>query len=235
MGAIKHIFREVSPEATDFSFYFDNDGIKEAGGDYCYNLFIVTFDRWGRASGFQVDEYNKISEELYDVADSFSMVPGDMFPTFKRAMEYHGFNYSPTACHKLKEITAEYDEKGADPETIAAYLTFKTGKPWDVVSARGYSQGDYCEIVYCEDFHKNPRAYGEIWLGAGREFCVIDLDDDGNEIDSCYGYIVADCEAWTDEEYKKIVCSWAGIPEEETRLEMVDGETVTKTYKYRTA
>lgn len=235
MENIKHIIREVSPEATDFSFYFDDDGIKEAGGDYCYNLFIVTFDRWGRGSGFQIDEYNKIAEELYDVADSFSMVPGDMFPTFKRAMEYHGFDYSPTACHKLKEITAEYDEKGADPETIAAYLTFKTGRPWDVVSARGYNQGDYCQVVYCKDFHEEPKAYGEIWLGAGKEFCVIDLDDDGNEVGTVYGYIVADCQAWKDEDYKRLVCEWAGISPEETMLKMIDGSHTWTEYEYRTA
>ena len=33
MGNIRKIFREVAPEAMDFSFYFDDDGIKEAGGD----------------------------------------------------------------------------------------------------------------------------------------------------------------------------------------------------------
>lgn len=232
---IKHIIREVEPEATDFSFYFDNDGIKEAGGDFCYNIFVLSFDRWGRVEGFQAEEYKRISEELYDISDSFSMVPGDMFPTYKAAMIYHGFDYSPTACHKLKEITAEYDKKGADPETIAAYLTFKTGKPWDTVSARGYSQGDYCQVLYCKDFHSNPKAYGEIWLGAGKEFCVIDLDEDGNEESACYGYIVADCEAWKDEDYKRLVCSWACISEEETQLEMIDGYHTYTKYDYRTA
>lgn len=232
---IKHIVRELPPEQCKFSYYFDDDGIKEAGGDFCYNLFIVTFDRWGRGDGFQIREYNKIAEELYDVSGSFSMVPGDMFPTFKRAMEYHGFDYSPTACHKLKEITAEYDEKGADPETIAAYLTFKTGRPWDVVNARGYCQGDFCEIVYCKEFHSCPEAYGEIWLGAGKEFCVIDLDDDGNEADTVYGYIVADCQARKDEDYKRLVCEWAGISPEETMLEMIDDWHTRTEYEYRTA
>lgn len=232
---IKNIVRELPPEQCEFSFYFADDGIKEAGGDFCYNLFIVTFDRWGRGDGFQISEYNKIAEELHDVSDSFSLVPGDMFPTFKRAMEYHGFDYSPTACHKLKEIAAEYDEKGADPETIAAYLTFKTGRPWDVVSARGYNQGDYCQVVYCKDFHEEPKAYGEIWLGAGKEFCVIDLDDDGNEVGTAYGYIVADCQAWKDEDYKRLVCEWAGISPEETMLEMIDGWHTRTEYEYRTA
>lgn len=42
---IKYIIREVPPEQTEFSFYFDNDGLKEIGGDYCYNLFIVAQSR----------------------------------------------------------------------------------------------------------------------------------------------------------------------------------------------
>ena len=37
----KYIIREVDPESCDFSYYFDDDGLSEAGGDFCYTLFIV--------------------------------------------------------------------------------------------------------------------------------------------------------------------------------------------------
>ena len=116
-------------------------------------------------------------------------------------------------------------------------ILLKTGKKWTTTSARGYCQGDYCQILYCEEFHqqKDAQAYGEIYLGAGREFCTIDLDDDGNEADACYGYIVADCYAWKDEDYKRLVCEWAGIPEDETRLEMVDKVSYKAVVSYRTA
>ena len=57
----------------------------------------------------------------------------------------------------------------------------------------------------------------------------------GEEIDSCYGYIVADCEAFRDEEYKKLVSDWAGIKPEECTLEMIDGCSTHTTYNYRTA
>lgn len=62
-------------------------------------------------------------------------------------------------------------------------------------------------------------------MGCGKEFCVIDVDEGGNETDECYGYIIADCQARQDEDYKKLVCEWDGINEEETRLEMIDGST----------
>jgi len=53
--------------------------------------------------------------------------------------------------------------------------------------------------------------------------------------DSCYGYIVADCQARRDEDYKKIVCEWAGIAEDETQLEMIDSYTTYTHANYRIA
>ena len=35
MNKIKNIIREVPPEACELSFYFDDDGLTEAGGDFC--------------------------------------------------------------------------------------------------------------------------------------------------------------------------------------------------------
>ena len=70
-------------------------------------------------------------------------------------------------------------------------------------------------------------------MGAAKEFEVIDLDEDGNEVDNCGGYIVADSQAWRDEEYKRLVCEWAGIEESETQLEMIDGSHTYTKYTYR--
>lgn len=237
MDKIKNIFREVAPEATDFSFYFDDDGIKEAGGDYCYNLFIVCREGWGRLSGFQIDEYREIVKRLDWIEEEFTAHQDGTgaYKSYKEIMEDYGLHYTPNACHALKELIFGSNFDSSDPETVAAFLTIKTRRPWDVVSARGYSQGDYCQVVYCKDFHKEPEAYGEIWLGAGREFEYIALDDDGNEVDTCYGFIVADCQAWRDEEYKRLLCEWEGCKPEETALEMIDGSHTYTKYEYRTA
>ena len=230
----KYIVREVPPEQAEFSWYFDDDGLTEAGGDFCYNLFIISRERYGRYYGFNIETYKDIVSRIEDLADSFSYVPGEYFKSYKAAMEDARIRYSPQRCKALKDLLLDLND-ASDPETVAEYLTITTGKQWDVASATGYRQGDYCEIVYCKQYHKEPIAYGEVWLGAAKEFCVIDLDEDGNELESVYGYIVADCQAWRDEDYKRLVCEWAGIPEEETRLEMVDGYTVSKSYSYRTA
>lgn len=237
---IKNIIREVAPESCDFSYYFDDDGLTERGGDYCYNLFIISNEGWGRISGFNIDEYKNIQDKIDHILDGFQDVEDKVTDydgrryTYKDIMQEYGIEYNSRKCHALKEWAKDADT--AEPETVAAYLTITTGKKWDVSSAHGYCQGDYVEMVYCPEHYKNGvENYGEIWLGCAKEFCVIDLDENGEEADSCYGYIVADCEAWRDEDYKRIVCEWAGINEEETRLELIDGQNTYTTYSYRVA
>lgn len=221
----KYIIREVEPEARDFSLYFEDDGLSEAGGDYCYTLFIINNEGWGRVSGFNIEEYKNVCRSASELADMFNEIDGNgyyapQYSTYKACMIDNGISYNSRKCHALKELLRDFDET---PENIAAYLTITTGKKWAVSSAHGYCQGDFVEMVYCPEYYKNGvQNYGEIWLGCAEEFCVIELDENGEEIDTCYGYIVADCEAWKDEEYKKIVCEWAGIDEKETQLEMIE-------------
>lgn len=220
----------------DFTFYFDNDCFTEAGGDYCYNLFIIDNDGWGRLSGFNIDAYKDAKNKAEDILDAFENIgPRAWYPSHKAAMLDFDIKYTSARCHALKEWAKNADTDKT--EDMAAFLSIITGHPWDVIAARGYSQGDYDEVVFCPDFYeeKDAKAAGEIYLGAAKEFIVSELDEDGEEIDSCGGYIVADCQAWKDEEYKKLVCEWAGIPEEETELRMIDGYKTVTHYTYRTA
>ncbi len=237
---IKYIIREVPPEHTDFSFYFD-DGLTEKGGDYCNNLFIISRERYGRISGFNIEEYQDIQNEIKNLLEMYEdIVDKSCYAQYSSvgAMLFDlGLVNSIHNTHRIKEITewlkaclswgntsqtrtlAEYEPE----ETTAEYLTFKTGKEWATDSAYGYCQGDYVKMVYCPEHYKDGvKHYGEIWLGAGKEFYTIELDENGEEIDTCWGYIIADCQAWKDEDYKKLVCERACIPENETRLEMID-------------
>ncbi|MBQ1776614.1 MAG: hypothetical protein IIZ93_00510 [Acidaminococcaceae bacterium] len=238
---IKNIIRECDPETAELSFYFDNDGLTEKGGDYCYNLFIVMQDRHG-ISGFNTDEYKRVKETAENILEGFSDVDeGKTYcngfkPTYKSIMQDEGLSYNPTLCHKLREWAKAVNDCTADTEAVAAYLTVTTGKTWATSSAYGYCQGDYVQIVYCKQYYpENVEKYGEIWLGAAKEFCVIDLDENGEEGDSCWGYIVADCETRTDADYKRLVCEQSGIKPEETRLEMINGYHTYTKYEYRTA
>ena len=238
---VKHIIREVAPEACDFSCYFDGDTFTAASGDYCNTLFIISNEGYGRLEGYNIDEYKRIKEQANDIINGFEDVrdPGNAYNwtgyrTYKDAMEDIGIPYTPRKCHQLKQWAQDADSDS--PEAIAEYLTITTGKRWTTSSARGYCQGDYVEMVYCpERYAEGVEKYGEIWLGAAKEFCIIDVNDDGTEGDAVYGYIVADCEAWRDEDYKKAVCAWEGIEPAAASLEMIDSATTRTIYSYRTA
>lgn len=242
---IKHIIREVAPEYCDFSFYFDGDCFSSRAGDFCYNLFILG-DRHHK--GLNSKEYEDVQDTMQGVIDGFEEVDtrGYYFQSYKNVMEHYGIKYNSRRCHDLRELVKWADIN--DPEYVAKYLTIVTGKSWDVQGVCGYCQGDYVEVVYCKDHYADAdvKKCGEIWLGCGKEFCVIDVEDyaepeeegaepEYKEVSSCYGYIVADSEAWRDTDYKVIVCDWAGIDFDETRLELIgDSHTYTK-YSYRVA
>lgn len=226
----KHIIREVPPESYDNSYYFDDDGLTEAGGEYCYNLFII--------GGFNMKEYKRVQEQAEAIINGFYDVSNkwnngyNSYDTYKECMEYNDIKYTSRKCHLLKEW-AEYADS-ENPDNIAEFLTIKTGKKWETQSAYGYSQGDYVEMVYCpEHYPAGVKSYGEIWLGAYKEFCVVDLDEEGKEIDICYGFCVADCQVKTEEDYKKLVCEWEGIKEEETKLEMIESQKQYTKYEYK--
>ena len=240
-SAIKNIIREVPGEQADLSYYFDGDCFSESAGDYGYTLFIVYRGRHDM-SGLNIDEYKRVKEQAESILEGFSDVDDGMTDydgkryTYKSVMEDYSIPYTSHKCHLLREWAKAVDDCEADADAVAEYLTITTGKTWARSSAYGYCQGDYVEIVYCKQYYpENVRKYGEIWLGSAKEFCVIDLDENGEDADSCGGYIVADCEARDDSDYKRLVCEWEGLNPEETRLEMIDGYHTYTKYDYRTA
>jgi hypothetical protein len=251
---IKHIIREVPPEQSDFSLYFDDDALTDAGGDYCYTLFIVAQSR--NSCGFNEKEYQNIQGEIENLLEMYEDIINKsdyaQYSSVGAMLVDLGLVNNIHDTRRIKEIKdwlKACNEKPNSPwgnyetqaeafpeETTAEYLTFKTGKQWRTDDATGYCQGDYVQMVYCsEHYGDSVKHYGEIWLGAGKEFYTIDLDENGEEINTCYGYIIADSQAWKDEDYKKLVCDWAGIPEDETLLEMIDSQRMVTEYTYRNA
>ena len=222
---MRNIIREVAPDAIETGSYFDDNYIK-GYEDFNANLFIIG-GRW--ISIFNEDTYNTIAKQAEAIIDGFYYHEY----SYKECMIENDIAYNPHKCHLLKKWAENAD--ASEPGDIAKFLTITTGKLWIANGVSGYSQGDYVEVLYCADCYtsKQARIYAEVWLGCCKEFCVIDLDENGNETDSCYGYIVADSEAWHDEDYKKIVCDWAGIDENETILEMIDGQRTYTEYIYR--
>lgn len=232
---IKHIIRQVNPEHSNFHEVFDDDGLTD--------LFIVDCDRRGYYHGFNIPAYMEVKAQADVIIDGFNDVVDGLRNydgskiTYKDVMNEAGINYNSTLCHKLRNWAKNADSD--DTSDIADFLTITTGKYWTVNGVHGYCQGAYCEVVFNAEMYSNSTYnsffYGEMWLGIGNEYCVIDLDDDGNETDECYGYFVSDSQAFSDDRIKQLVCEWAGIAIDETQLEIIDGYNTVTTCNYRIA
>lgn len=249
----KYIIKEVPAGQAEFSNYFDVDGLTEVGGDYCYNLFIVAQSR--NSSGFNEKEYQNIQAEIEELLEGYTDIVNKsdyaQYSSIGAMLLDHGLIDNIHNTKHIKAYTqffADCCEKPHSPygnypdnfiahstEKTAEYLTLKTGKQWDTDSATGYSQSDYVKMVYCkEHYTEGVKHYGEIWLGAAKEFSITFLNGNGEEEDTVYGYIVADCQARKDEDYKKLICEWEGVDEEEAELQIIDGQSTVVSYSYRT-
>jgi hypothetical protein len=124
-----------------------------------------------------------------------------------------------------------------DLDDFSDFLTIITGEKWNCIRVTGYCQGDFADVVYCGKYYpdKSAQIAGELYIGCGKEFQVIDVNEDGEETDCICGYYVADCQAWKDEDIKAIVCNDACIDPDETQLELIDGYSTHTTYNYRFA
>jgi hypothetical protein len=196
----KIIAREVNPSHVDFSFYFDDDGLKSAGGENCA-VYIVPADR-RRYSGFNMDEYREIELHAQAVIDDYE------------------------AGYPIDEALKEWAEYANpyDTNDIAEFLTITTGEEWAVKAFTGYSQGDYCEVVYCVNRHTPERIneIGKFWLGCGTEFCI----------DGYYGYYVPDTIRWQEgETLRKYLADRYGCKPEELEIYLYDGEHVVTDYR----
>jgi hypothetical protein len=215
----KIIAREVNPAQVDFRYYFDDDGLKSAGGENCA-VYIVPADRlW--YIGFNMKEYEEIEDKAEAVIHGFQDVSAKShatyksFTTYKEVMEHNGIPYTSRKCHLLKKW-AKYASP-YDPNDIAEFLTITTGEEWAVKSFTGYFQGDHCEVVYCKAHYSEEHIteIGKFWLGCGTEF----------SIDGCYGYYVPDTIRWEEgEKLRQYLADSYGCKPEELEIYLYDGE-----------
>ena len=220
---MKIIAKEVNPSHVDFSFYFDDEGLTNKGGENCA-VYIVPTDR-RRYSGFNMEEYREIEEKAKAIIDGFCDV-NDKWPngyaTYKEAMEDNAIPYTSRKCHLLKEW-AKYANP-YDTSDIAEFLTITTGEEWAVRSFTGYSQGGYCEVVYCVSRYtpEHITEIGKFWLGCGTEFCI----------DGCYGYYVIDELRWEEgEKLRQYLADCYGCKPEELEIYLYNGEHVVTDYR----
>lgn len=233
---IKHIIREYIDYGEDAEIYFENADFNSDSGDFNNTIFILSSNRH---CNYNSDDWENVCRQANELADILVDIEqyscyNPYYPSFKQAMVDYGFKHSPKKSHKLKNLLKTFDDNKT--EDVAEYLTLLTDKKWDVFTARGYLQGDWCEIVYCTENYVDYeiKEIGDIYLGCYKSFCVIDVDENGEGVDSCSGYLIANSRTYNEEEYKTLVCEWVGINENETQLELIDGCATQKIYSYRT-
>lgn len=218
----KIIAKEVNPSHVDFSFYFEDDSLKSNSGENCA-VYIIPADR-SRNSGFNLEEYEEIEYRADSLIEAFKEVSPDneYYPTYKEAMLSHDIEYTSRKCHLLKEWVKYANPY--DTNDIAEFLTITTGEKWNVRAFRGYSQGDYCEVVYCTARYSEERIteIGKFWLGCGTEFCIED----------CYGYYVIDEIRWEEgEKLRQYLADRYGCKPEELEIYLYDGEERVPKYR----
>lgn len=219
----KIIAREVAPDCVDFSFYFDNDGLTNVSGENCA-CYIIPGDR-RRNTGFNMDEYKEIEKRAESILDGFVEVAEkltDGFKTHKEVMEQFFVPYTSAKCHALKEWAKTADISGSDD--IAEFLTITTGENWNVKAFHGYSQGDYCEVLYCTAHYGESHIteIGKFWLGCGTEFII----------DDCGGYFITDDLRWKENaDLVATLAEYAGCNSEDLEVYLYDGEHSVVDYK----
>lgn len=217
----KIIAREVAPGAVDFRFFFDDDGLTNAGGENC----AVYIPPAGRGyCGFNTDEYEGIQEEaerlLEQLSDGATITESCAYALGSK--DFDRIKKNTRALHALKKWAETADTDDADD--IAEYLTITTGEPWTTRSFTGYCQGDYCTVVYCAAHHSEEdiNEVGNFWLGCGTEFII----------DDCGGYYVLDTVRWDEgEPLRALLADYAGCKPAELEVYLYDGEHTVADYK----
>lgn len=226
---MKHfIIKRVPAYRADFSWEFEGDIFNANSGDYCNTMFII--DKQYRNGiwenhGFNSDEYDIVTQKVEDLLEYAEEIrdniEGRKYQDYKQLMQSYGIENVRSLGFSVWAQSAHADDFG-DFASVAQYLTFQTGKQWDYMNVYGCVQGAIVCVVYCTENYDEKVALreGEIWLGCAEEFRVVELDDDGREIDAGYTEFVSmseDC--WDDDKCKQLICGWIGIDIDDARFE----------------
>lgn len=164
MSMKEYLFKEISPEYSDFSTFFDDDAYNERGGDYCYTIFVIGERGFCGVNAAEYDalknEFNNICSELSDIGNEYSY-----YKSVKELMIDYKLHYTPRAAHELKMIV-NADYNGAD--------------------------------------------------------------------DTCYGFIIADCQISSDKDYKTILADYIGVKPEAIDVQLISNSYTTQHFDYIT-
>lgn len=225
----KYIMRQIPPEFEDFAIYFDDEGLMPISGE-CNAVYINDGRNYTR--GYNGDEYSSYYKQLSGLIEDYD---NQIYDTVEELFEDCASDIPKEKYGKLAELIDCCYHYGITNYQIAEFLEIKTGKLWNVKMFHGYSQGDYCEVVYCSDVYsaEEIKEIGKMYLGCGSEFECIDCDENGEPTDEiCCGYFATDDIVWTeDERLVKHFAEYFGCQPDEIEVQLFDGYIRTAKYK----
>lgn len=217
----KIIAKEVSPACVDFSSYFDGDAFTNAGGENCA-IYIPPTSRMHR--GFNAKDYAELVNDADNIMDEYNN-GATITAACEYALNYSLFNTLKNNKHALYALKVWAEKANTrDAADLADYLSIITGEPWTVKTFTGYTQGDYCEVLYCENHNsaEGIKEFGNFWLGCGTEFVI----------DDCYGYFVLDTVRWAEgEPLRALLAEYADCNPEDLEVHLYAGEHTVTDYK----
>lgn len=244
----KYIAVQVAPEAADFDFLYD-DYISDCEG-LEYAVIGLSPDYYRDTAFLNAELYKEINQAIEEIEEAFEDIrTGDgwyssFYSSYKEAVNdilYKYCTYSPRLVADLKKLFNQ------DDYTIAEFLTVVTRKSWTEQGFRGYSQGDYCTLIYCEDVHKEDfiNLLGGAAVGCVSEFSISEnrIETEGRNVNDiveeareacCYGYYIRDDDLW-DDKGREIIAEQIGAKPEEVEVLTIEESRGITQYDYKIA
>ena len=218
----------------DTSIYYDFDdaaanGIIILGGRNFISYKSQEYERIEKYFDELVNEFEHITAgDGYAVYNSLSVAVAEYFP------KANGGRYSTREIHEIKNIINQYN--GYAESIAAPLLSIITGKEYTARGLRGYSQGDYVDIIYpAGELNNDDIKYIEaIFFGTGSEYKIIEskspltLDEIQQTEDYYFDYF----HEWSADEIKNKIATREELPRENIKIFEISRRYRVTHYEY---
>lgn len=244
----KYIAVQVAPEAVDYDYLYNDDYITGSEGME-YAVIGLSNDYYREDAFLNADLYKEINQAIEEIEEAFEDIRtgegwySSFYSSYKDAVSdilNKYCTYSPRLVADLKKLF-KHDY------TVAEFLTVITRKRWTEQGFRGYCQGDYCTLIYCEEVHKDDyiNILGEAAVGCVSEFSVSEnrIETEGRAIDniieearteSYFGIYCCDDDLWGGHG-RELIAEQIGAKPDEVEILTIEGSRTVVHYDYKIA
>lgn len=206
-------------EREDFRAELDTFG---PGMDFCDTILIIGSGKMNSENTLNLPIYKDAERAAERISEEFEKLEEKDAPEaeFRDWMDVYRVPYTPERLEQLRSWARVVAEYGLDFDTLADFLTIKTGKKW--VYAWEKEGGERADCIYCKENHKSGIDKEiNLWFGSAREYAVFSVDEEGDIGDTISGnvYRIANSELNDMQDRKEWICKQEGILPEETDFE----------------